>query len=86
MSKYNIPLLIHGEVNSKEIDVFDREKAFIDSNLKIIHSNFSDLKITLEHITTKYAANFVNQTNSNLKASITPHHLIINHLTCLSIK
>lgn len=86
MSKYNIPLLIHGEVNSKEIDVFDREKAFIDSNLKIIHSNFPDLKITLEHITTKYAANFVNQTNSNLKASITPHHLIINRSDMLEHK
>lgn len=86
MSKYNIPLLIHGEVNSKKIDIFDREKAFIDNYLKNIHSNFPNLKITLEHITTKYAVHFVNQTNSNLKASITPHHLIINRSDMLEHK
>ena len=78
MSKYKIPLLIHGEVNSREIDVFDREKIFIDNELTQICQRFPNLKITLEHITTKYAVQFVNNAKRNLKASITPHHLILN--------
>ena len=86
MSKYGIPLLIHGEVNDKKVDVFDREKVFIDKNLRHIYLNFPNLKITLEHITTKYAADFVNHTKSNLKASITPHHLMINRSHMLEHK
>ncbi len=78
MCKCKIPLLIHGEVNNKEIDVFDREKVFIDNELTQICKEFPNLKITLEHITTKYAVQFVNNTKRNLKASITPHHLILN--------
>ena len=80
MEKHNIPLLIHGEVNDKNIDIFDREKIFIEEELPQIYKNFPNLKITLEHITTKYAVNFINNTSNNIKASITPHHLILNRM------
>ena len=83
MEKHNIPLLIHGEVNDKNIDIFDREKVFIDRELPQIYKNFPNLKITLEHITTKYAVNFINNTSNNIKASITPHHLILNRTDML---
>ena len=86
MSDYEIPLLIHGEVNNKKVDVFDREKVFIQNELQNIYSNFPKLKITLEHITTKFAVDFVNSTKSNIRASITPHHLIINRTDMLEHK
>ena len=72
MSKYKIPLLIHGEVNDKKVDVFDREKIFIENILTQIIDKFPNLKITLEHITTKHAVDFINNASNNLKASITP--------------
>ena len=84
MSLHKIPLLIHGEVNDKNIDVFDREKVFIENDLINIIENFPDLKITFEHITSKFAADFVNDANENLKASITPHHLILNRTDMLA--
>ncbi len=86
MSKYKIPLLIHGEVNNRKIDIFDREKVFIDNELMQICKDFPSLKITLEHITTKYAVEFVNQASNDLKASITPHHLILNRTDMLEHK
>ena len=78
MSKIEMPLLIHGEVTNKEIDIFDREKKFVDTILHFICKELPDLKITLEHITTKEAAVYVNEGNRNLVASITPHHLALN--------
>ena len=78
MSEIGMPLLIHGETNEKEIDIFDREKVFIDLILEKIINRFPDLKITLEHITTKFAVNYILSKSNNLKASITPHHLILN--------
>ena len=78
MSKIGMPLLIHGEVTNKEIDIFDREKVFIDKILDFICKELPDLKITLEHITTKDAALYVSEGNVNLVASITPHHLALN--------
>jgi dihydroorotase len=78
MSDIGMPLLIHGEVTNKEIDIFDREKAFIDLNLDFIHKRLPELKITLEHITTKEATAYVKEGNKNLVASITPHHLALN--------
>ena len=85
MSSYEIPLLIHGEVNDKKIDIFDREKIFIETELQDL-KYFPDLKITLEHITTKFAVNFVNESPEKLKASITPHHLILNRTDMLAHK
>jgi dihydroorotase len=78
MSEIGMPLLIHGEVTDKEIDIFDREKIFIDKNLTFICKELPELKITLEHITTKEAVIYVNEGNKNLVASITPHHMIFN--------
>ena len=78
MSELGMPLLIHGEVTDKEIDIFDREKVFIDQKLDFICKKLPDLKITLEHITTKEATLYVSEGNINLAASITPHHLSLN--------
>lgn len=78
MTKIGMPLLIHGEVTDKEIDIFDREKKFIDQNLDTICKKLPELKITLEHITTKEATLYVSEGNKNLGASITPHHLALN--------
>ena len=78
MAEIGMPLLIHGEVTDKEIDVFDREKVFIEQNLDFICKELPELKITLEHITTKDAVIYVNEGNKNLAASITPHHLAMN--------
>ena len=78
MADIGMPLLIHGEVTNKEIDIFDREKEFIDKNLDFICRELPNLKITLEHITTKEAASYVSEGNQNLVASITPHHLALN--------
>ena len=78
MANIGIPLLIHGEVTDKEIDIFDREKAFIDQKLDFICTELPELKITLEHITTKEATEYVEENKKNLVASITPHHLALN--------
>ena len=78
MAEIGMPLLIHGEVTDKEIDVFDREKVFIDQILDFICTELPELKITLEHITTKEAKIYVDEANKNLAASITPHHLALN--------
>ncbi len=78
MAEIGMPLLIHGEVTDKEIDIFDREKVFIDEKLDFICRELPDLKITLEHITTQEATLYVKEGNENLAASITPHHLALN--------
>ena len=78
MAEIGMPLLIHGEVTDQEIDIFDREKVFIDRKLDFICRELPELKITLEHITTKDATIYVKEANSNLGASITPHHLALN--------
>lgn len=78
MEELKIPLFIHGEVTANKIDIFDRERVFIDTILRDLCNNFPKLKITLEHITTRYAADFVANGPPNLAATITPHHLIWN--------
>jgi len=78
MAEIGMPLLIHGEVTDKEIDIFDREKIFIDKKLDFICKELPDLKITLEHITTKDATQYVKEGNKKIAASITPHHLALN--------
>ncbi|GHY86889.1 MULTISPECIES: dihydroorotase [Vibrio] len=71
-------LLVHGEVTTHEIDIFDREKVFLDTVLAPIVADFPQLKIVLEHITTAEAVNFVRQANENVAATITAHHLLFN--------
>ena len=78
MAEIGMPLLIHGEVTDRDVDIFDREKVFIDEKLNFICRELPDLKITLEHITTKDATEYVEEGNKNLVASITPHHLALN--------
>jgi dihydroorotase len=71
-------LLIHGEVTDSHIDIFDREKVFIETHLSRIVSNNPDLKVVLEHITTADAAEFVLNASDNVAATITPQHLLLN--------
>lgn len=78
MQKAGLPLLIHGEVTDPEVDVFDREKVFIDKTLQPLMQRFPELKIVFEHITTKEAADFVMQSGDNIAATITPQHLLFN--------
>tara|TARA_R110002049_G_scaffold51558_20_gene145559 strand:+ start:859 stop:1893 length:1035 start_codon:yes stop_codon:yes gene_type:complete len=78
MSDLGMPLLIHGEVTDSHIDIFDREKEFIDRHLKKIVSTFPKLKVVFEHITTKDAAEFVINSSENVAATITPQHLLLN--------
>jgi len=78
MQKIGMPLLIHGEVTDPSIDIFDREKVFINTILDPICKKLPELKITLEHITTEHAVEYIKNGNSNLGASITPHHLALN--------
>lgn len=78
MQEEGMLLLIHGEVTDHHIDIFDREKEFIDRHLSVIVENFPELKIVFEHITTKDAAEFVAAANDNVAATITPQHLLLN--------
>jgi dihydroorotase len=96
MAALGMPLLIHGEVTDAEIDVFDREAIFLDRVLEPLRRGFPELRIVLEHITTKEAVDYVVAGGPNLAATITAHHLVINrnaifaggirpHLYCLPI-
>ncbi len=78
MSEVGMPLLVHGEVTRNEIDIFDREKYFIDEQLVGLVKRFPDLKVVLEHITTSDAAQFVAAASDNVAATITAHHLLYN--------
>ncbi|HET8807205.1 MAG TPA: dihydroorotase [Methylophaga sp.] len=78
MQKLGLPLLIHGEVTAPDIDIFDREKRFIDDKLIPLLQDFPELKVVFEHITTADAAQFVQASGPNLAATITPHHLLLN--------
>ena len=78
MQKSDMLLLVHGEVTHKEVDIFDREKVFIDKVLVNVIKDFPDLKVVFEHITTKDATDFVLAQGENVAATITPHHLLAN--------
>lgn len=78
MAEAGIPLLIHGEVTDPEVDIFDREKVFIEHHLIPLMDEIPRLKIVLEHITTRDAAEFIEQSREGIAATITPHHLLMN--------
>ena len=78
MVQIGMPLLIHGEVTDADIDIFDREKVFIERNMKRVVGDFPDLKVVFEHITTSDAVDFVESCGANVGATITPQHLHIN--------
>jgi dihydroorotase len=78
MEEVGLPLLVHGESTDPAIDVFDREQAFIEETLGPAVERFSRLKVVLEHITTREAAQYVEVTGANVAATITAHHLLLN--------
>jgi dihydroorotase len=78
MQKLGLPLLVHGEVTQTDIDIFDREKRFIEQRLITLIHDFPELKIVFEHITTADAADFVRQSSPYIAATITAHHLLMN--------
>jgi len=78
LQKNNMPLLVHGEVTDSDIDIFDREKAFIDKVLIPTRQAFPQLKIVFEHITTRQATEFVLSEDEHTAATITPQHLLYN--------
>ena len=96
MEEVGLPLLIHGEVTNPKVDVFDREQVFIDKVLVPLVARFPRLKVVLEHITTRQAADFVKSAAPHVGATITVHHLLYNrsamfvggirpHLYCLPV-
>ncbi|AAN56679.1 dihydroorotase [Shewanella oneidensis MR-1] len=78
MQEVGMLFLVHGEVTDSSIDIFDRERVFIENILSKIVTDFPNLKIVLEHITTKDAVDFVTQASDNVAATITAHHLLYN--------
>jgi dihydroorotase len=78
MQREGLLLLVHGEVTSPEIDLFDREAVFIDQHLIPLRRDFPELKIVFEHITTQEAAQYVQETDRFTAATITAHHLLYN--------
>ncbi|ROU01793.1 dihydroorotase [Marinobacter sp. R17] len=96
MSECGMLLLVHGEVTDGDIDIFDREKIFLERVLAPTRERFPDLRVVLEHITTADSAHYVMESERNLAATITPQHLLYNrnhmlvggirpHLYCLPI-
>lgn len=78
LQRIGMPLLIHGEVTDKTVDIFDREAVFVDRTLAPLTRDYPALKIVLEHITTAEAAAFVTEADHPIAATITPQHLMIN--------
>ena len=78
MAEIGLPLCTHGEVTDPDIDIFDREAVFIDRVLDPIRQRHPDLRVVMEHITTRQAADYVRTADTGLAATITTHHLVIN--------
>lgn len=78
MEEVGLPLLVHGESTDPSVDVFDREKVFIEEVLGPTVHRFGGLKVVLEHITTREAVQFVEVTGANVAATVTAHHLLMN--------
>jgi dihydroorotase len=78
MEELGLPLLVHAEVTDADIDVFDRERIFIERNMIPLIARFPNLRVVFEHITTSEAAEFVAGASSNVAATITAHHILMN--------
>ncbi|MDH3980037.1 MAG: dihydroorotase [Gammaproteobacteria bacterium] len=78
MQAHGLPLLVHAEVTDRDVDVFDRERVFIDRILEPLARRFPELKIVLEHVTTRDGVDFVLSHDDNIAATITAHHLLLN--------
>jgi dihydroorotase len=84
LEKYQLPLLLHGEVTDEACDIFDRERVFIDRHLTAIVLDFPALRVVLEHVTTGEAVQFVESAGENIGATITPQHLLFNRNAILA--
>ncbi|MEW6039118.1 MAG: dihydroorotase [Pseudomonadota bacterium] len=85
MERYGVPLLIHGEVTDTEVDIFDREARFIESVLDpLLVRRFPELRVVLEHVTTKEGVAFVQSCGPRVGATITAHHLLYNRNALLA--
>ncbi len=78
MASIGLPLCVHGEVTNPDIDIFDREAAFIDTVLDPLRTRVPELRVIMEHVTTKDGVDYIGETEKNLAGTITTHHLIIN--------
>lgn len=78
MQKQGLPLLMHGEVTDSDVDIFDREAVFIERHLEPLRKRFPELKLVLEHATTKNAVDYVGEAPGPIAATITVHHLLYN--------
>ena len=78
MQSHGLPLLVHAEITDTVVDVFDRERVFIDRILEPLARRFPALKIVLEHVTTQEGVDFVQAGGSNIAATVTAHHLLLN--------
>lgn len=78
MAEVGLPLLVHGEVTRSDVDIFDREHVFLEETLGPLVERFPNLRIVLEHITTKESAAFVRSAPAHVGATITPQHLLVN--------
>ncbi len=84
MQEYELPLLVHAEVTDPEIDIFDREAAFIERHLRRVVADFPSLRLVFEHVTTREAVEFVRHAPSQVAATITAHHLLYNRNAMLA--
>jgi len=78
MTEIGLPLCIHGEVTRHDVDIFDREKVFLDTVLDPLRRDIPELKVTLEHVTTSDGIDYVREASGDIAATITTHHLMIN--------
>jgi dihydroorotase len=78
MEKHELPLLVHGEVTDPEVDVFDRERVFVERVLSPLIARHAGLKVVLEHVTTREAVEFVGAAPRRVAATITAHHLLLS--------
>ena len=78
MAEIGLPLCIHGEVTRHDVDIFDREKVFLDTVLDPLRRDFPKLKVTLEHVTTSDGIDYVREASGDIAATLTTHHLMIN--------
>jgi len=96
MQQLDIPLLIHGEISDPTVDIFDREAVFIDRELDPLRRDLPELRIVMEHVSSKIGVEYVLAAEMNLGATVTPHHLLINrnsifagglnpHMYCLPV-
>lgn len=78
MARHDVPLCVHGEVTDSDIDIFDREARFIETVLAPLRQALPELRVVMEHVTTKDGVDYVSASDKNLAATVTTHHLMIN--------